>query len=113
MDGIVNIIMIAVGLYLLYTSRQLIIKQNLRAFYTKEAIEKINPEYYKEFAYDLGKALIILGSTLFICALLFFLENVIKNKVFFWIIQFLLYTGMFSSFYLIYKANKKYERKSL
>lgn len=110
MDTFVDIILIAVGAYLLWTSYQLVMFHNLKAFYKEKQyahIPKNNREHYAE---GLGKALGFLGAIFVVSAILYFCEDqVFHNQIMFWIVQVIFLGGFVIGVIMIYKTNKTYE----
>lgn len=110
MDTLVDFILVAVGAYLLWTSYQLVMFHNLKAFYKPQQYEHIPVNNREHYAVGLGKALGFLGAIFVVSAILYFCEDqIFHNQIMFWAVQIIFLGGFVIGVVMIYKTNKKYE----
>lgn len=114
MDQIVNIIMIIVGVYLIYVSRQLVTKHNLKAFYSEKNLESISLRNRYAYAENVGKWLGFIGCALILSAALFFLDDYVHHQLIFIAGEVVLLGGLvfgFGKIYFVVKEAQKNPKK--
>ena len=114
MDQIVNVIMIIVGIYLIYVSRQLVTKHNLKAFYSEKNLESIPLRNRYAYAENVGKWLGFIGRALILSAALFFLDDYVHNHFIFIAGEVVLLGGLvfgFGKIYFVVKEAQKNPKK--